>query len=150
MRLTLAAAAVLSTLSLQQAVAGTVNCAPITEQQVAELFDRWNASLRTLDSEKVAANYAENAILLPTLSNTPRLTHEQRAAYFDHFLKKRPQGSIDLRVIRVGCNMATDSGIYTFSFADGTKIPARYTYTYEFMDGKWMITAHHSSAMPET
>ncbi|MDL2408259.1 SgcJ/EcaC family oxidoreductase [Rhizobium calliandrae] len=149
MRLILATAAVLSTLSLQQADAGTINCAPITEQQVAELFDRWNASLGTRDSEKVAANYAENAILLPTLSNTPRLTHEQRIAYFDHFLEKRPQGSIDLRVIRVGCNMATDSGMYTFSFADGTKVPARYTYTYEFMDGKWLITAHHSSIMPE-
>lgn len=149
MRLILATAVVLSTLPFQQAAAATAECAPITDDGVAELFDRWNASLATLDSAKVAANYAENAILLPTLSNTPRLTQEQRVDYFDHFLEKRPVGSIDSRVIRIGCNMAADSGTYTFALADGTKVPARYTYTYEFIDGKWLITGHHSSMMPE-
>ncbi|MQW89645.1 SgcJ/EcaC family oxidoreductase [Sinorhizobium saheli] len=149
MRLILAAAAVLFTLSFQQAIAATADCAPITEDGVAKLFDRWNASLATQDSEKVAANYAKDAILLPTLSNTPRLTHEQRVAYFNDFLKKRPKGSVDSRVIRVGCNMVTDSGTYTFSFADGTKVPARYTYIYEFLDETWLITGHHSSMMPE-
>ena len=150
MRLVLATAAVLSTFSFQQAaLAATAECAPITEEGVAKLFDSWNMAIATQNSENVAAKYAENAILLPTLSNTPRLTHEQRVDYFNHFLEKQPQGSIDSRVIRVGCNMATDSGTYTFAFADGAKVAARYTYAYEFIDGKWLITGHHSSMMPE-
>ena len=35
------------------------------------LFDRWNESLRTLDADKVVANYAPDGVLLPTVSNTP-------------------------------------------------------------------------------
>lgn len=160
MRLALAGALAVSVLSLQPALAAqpaaaaqppaaTTRCEPITEAEVAALFDRWNASLATLKAEAVAANYAEDAILLPTLSNTPRLTQEQRIEYFRHFLEQRPQGAVDSRVIRIGCNKATDAGTYTFTLGDGSKVPARFTYTYEFIDGAWLIASHHSSIMPE-
>ncbi|MFE0752902.1 SgcJ/EcaC family oxidoreductase [Inquilinus sp. NPDC058860] len=160
MRFALAGALALSLLSLQsafaaqpaaaaQSAAEATRCEPITEAEVAGLFDRWNASLATLKAEAVAANYAEDAILLPTLSNTPRLTREQRIEYFKHFLEQRPQGVVDSRVIRIGCNKVTDAGTYTFTLADGSKVPARYTYTYEFADGAWLIASHHSSIMPE-
>jgi uncharacterized protein (TIGR02246 family) len=160
MRFALAGALAVSILSLQPAFAAETaaavpqpaaasRCEPITEAEVAGLFDRWNATLATLKAETVAANYAEDAILLPTLSNTPRLTPEQRVEYFQHFLEKRPQGVVDSRVIRIGCNQATDAGTYTFTLGDGGKVPARYTYTYEFVDGAWLIASHHSSIMPE-
>ncbi|MGK9230127.1 SgcJ/EcaC family oxidoreductase [Inquilinus limosus] len=161
MRVALATVLALSALSLPAfaadktpavqtaAVPAPARCEPITEAGVAKLFDRWNTSLATLKAEAVAANYAEDAILLPTLSNTPRLTQEERIDYFKHFLEKRPRGQIDSRVIRIGCNKATDSGTYTFTLDDGSKVPARYTYAYAFIDGAWLITSHHSSAMPE-
>lgn len=124
-------------------------CAPISKPQVEQLFDRWNASLATLDPEKVVENYASDAVLLPTLSNKPRLTQEERKDYFVDFLKKEPQGKIDSRTIKLGCNDALDTGIYTFILKDGGKVRARYTFTYEFQDGKWLISSHHSSAMPD-
>lgn len=124
-------------------------CSPITKPQVERLFDRWNASLSTLDPEKVAENYASDAVLLPTLSNTPRLTHEERKDYFTEFLKKHPRGEIDSRTIKIGCNKAVDTGTYSFTLDGGIKVPARYTFTYEYNDGKWLISTHHSSAMPE-
>ena len=124
-------------------------CTPITKTQVEHLFDRWNASLSTLDPEKVVENYAADALLLPTLSNKPRLTQKERAEYFAEFLQKHPKGEIDSRTIKLGCNDAIDTGIYTFTLKDGTKVPARYTFTYEFKNGKWLISSHHSSAMPE-
>ncbi|AYG61941.1 SgcJ/EcaC family oxidoreductase [Rhizobium jaguaris] len=129
--------------------AWAVECTPITKKQVEGLFDRWNASLATLDPQKVVENYAPDAVLLPTLSNKPRVTQEERKAYFKDFLKKKPQGKIDSRTIRIGCNKVTDTGLYTFTMADGTKVPARYTFTYEVEHGKWLIASHHSSAMPE-
>ena len=124
-------------------------CQPIDEAKIAALFDRWNASLKTLDPDKVVANYADDAVLLPTVSNTPRLTQAERRDYFVHFLENKPVGAIDRRVVRFGCNDALDNGIYTFTFGNGTKVQARYTFVYDYRDGDWKIVAHHSSAMPE-
>jgi hypothetical protein len=43
-------------------------------REISALFDRWNRSLQTGDPHKVVANYAERSVLLPTVSNKPRLT----------------------------------------------------------------------------
>ena len=122
----------------------------MTEQEVAALFDRWNASLQTGDPHKVVANYADRSILLPTVSNKPRLNAEEKEDYFHHFLENKPKGRIDSRQIQLGCNTAFDAGLYTFTFAKtGGQVKARYTYTYQWDGKQWLITSHHSSAMPE-
>lgn len=128
----------------------TQTCAPINEQQVAALFDRWNASLATGNPHKVVENYAPTSLLLPTVSNKPRYSAAEKEDYFEHFLHDSPRGKIDQRFVSIGCNTAVDAGLYTFTFAKtGAVVKARYSYTYAFIDGKWLITSHHSSAMPE-
>jgi len=124
-------------------------CQAIDPAQVAALFDRWNGSLKTLDAEKVTANYAADGVLLPTVSNDPRVTPAQINDYFVKFLKSEPQGKIDRRIVKVGCNIAQDVGTYTFTFKDGKQVQARYTFVYEWKNGQWLIAHHHSSAMPE-
>lgn len=124
-------------------------CQAVSHAEIAGLFDRWNASLATLRPEEVIKNYADDAVLLPTLSNKPHVNQSDRIQYFTSFLTREPPGRIDSRVIRIGCNAATDSGIYTFTLKDGTKVPARYSFAYEYHKGKWLITSHHSSMMPE-
>src|SRR4051794_9390270 len=80
----------------------------------------------------------------------PAAAHADRARdYFVHFLENKPQGAIDQRVIRLGCNDAIDSGLYTFTMGDGKRVRARYTFVYNYQDGQWLIVSHHSSAMPE-
>ena len=49
----------------------------------------------------------------------------------------------------IGCNSALDAGLYTFTFGDGSRVQARYTFTYGWNGSEWLITSHHSSAMPE-
>jgi uncharacterized protein (TIGR02246 family) len=148
-----AAAMALAACSTQPPWMGSAHmetCKVVTEPEVAALFDRWNASLQTGDPHQVAANYADKAILLPTVSNQPRLTPAEREDYFHHFLEDRPSGRIDLRRIEIGCNYAVDAGLYTFTFArTGAVVQARYTYTYRWDGVNWLITSHHSSAMPE-
>jgi uncharacterized protein (TIGR02246 family) len=125
-------------------------CKRTSEQEIASLFDRWNQSLQTGDPNQVVANYAERSILLPTVSNQPRLTPGEKREYFQDFLKKRPSGKIDLRFVETGCNYAVDAGLYTFTFAaTGEVVGARYTYTYKWDGSNWLITSHHSSALPE-
>src|SRR5258707_10204975 len=126
------------------------SCKATTEQEIASLFDRWNKSLQTGDPHKVVANYAEHSILLPTVSNKPRLTPAEKEDYFHHFLEDRPSGKIDLRFVEIGCNSAVDAGLYTFTFAKtGAVVSGRYSYTYRWDGSKWLITSHHSSAIPE-
>jgi hypothetical protein len=124
-------------------------CHATSEKQIASLFDRWNASLQTGQPKLVLANYATKSILLATVSNKPRLTVEEKEDYFEYFLRLKPVGTIDSRFIEIDCNSAFDAGLYTFRFADGSEVKARYTFTYKWSGKRWLISSHHSSAMPE-
>lgn len=132
-------------------VAETTVCAPATLRLAEELFDRWNEALRSGDAQRVSECYAEDAVLLPTVSNLPRLSRPEIQAYFEHFLQKQPLGKVDQRNVRFGCNKITDAGVYTFRVIDAGKteyVPARYTFVYENRGGEWLIAHHHSSLMP--
>lgn len=126
-------------------------CTPIAEAKVKELWKEWNKALQTLEPEKVSEMYHPSSVLLPTLSNKVRDDVEGKINYFEHFLAKKPVGSIDEDFVDVKyCNMATYNGIYTFDLtAIDSKAQARFTYVYTFEDGEWKIKTHHSSLMPE-
>ncbi len=124
-------------------------CQQVDDATIASLFERWNTALKTLDADKVVANYTEDAVLLATVANQPRIRHQQIKQYFEGLLKKQPVGTINSRTIKVDCNTAFDIGTYTFTFKDGKKLPARYTFIYEYTNGQWLIAHQHSSAMPE-
>ena len=127
-----------------------VVAAGATELDIAALFDRWNEALRSGDPAKVANLYAERSILLPTLSNTPRLTRGEKVDYFRHFLERRPSGEIVMRQISIGADIAVDTGLYTFHYATtGESVRARYSFTYRWNGDNWRIVSHHSSVMPE-
>lgn len=126
------------------------SCKVTSQAEIAGLFERWNKSLISGDPHQVLSNYAEDSVLLPTLSNVPRLTPAAKEDYFEHFLHNRPSGKIDSRTIQLGCNSAVDIGLYTFTFAKtGAVVHARYTYTYNWDGQQWLISSHHSSGMPE-
>ena len=113
-------------------------------------FDTWNAALATLDPDQVTALYADNAVLLPTVSNQVRHNPAEIRDYFVGFLQKSPQGVIDESNVNILSEThATNSGVYTFTFGDGSTVTARFSYLYVASDTGWKILQHHSSAMPE-
>lgn len=122
-----------------------------------ELFNAWNDALKTGQQDPVVARYAPDSILLPTVSNQPRVTAEEKTKYFEHFQEKGPSGVInasDGRDVFCDNNTLTDAGVYTFTYGhpgDGpASTRARYSFTYHFDGTTWLITSHHSSKMPET
>ncbi|KAL7578678.1 hypothetical protein ACA910_009817 [Epithemia clementina (nom. ined.)] len=124
--------------------------ADIEDAQVRNLFYLWNDALDTLDSDLVARRYAKNAVLLPTVSDTPRTDYAGIKDYFDVFLKLKPQGVILESFVTIGDGWCKDVGIYEFTMrANGNKVKARYSFVYVKEDGQWKIAHHHSSAMPE-
>ncbi len=121
----------------------------MNKEDIASLFDEWNNALQTGNPKNVAALYADNGILLPTVSNEVRHNHEEIEDYFIHFLAKGPKGNIDEANIRTFGDIAINSGVYTFSFDDSSSVQARYTFVYRWNGERWMIVEHHSSQMPE-
>jgi hypothetical protein len=152
--------------ALAEAPAATA-CAPISERQVAALFERWNEALASGDPDQVASLYSDDALLLPTLSAEPRRTHAAIRDYFSDFLARAPRGRIDSRMIQLGCNSALDAGTYSFRLRDPADsdgaggeqwVKARYSFVYTFSPGAgpgdgagpggWRIQHHHSSLQP--
>lgn len=122
----------------------------MNHDDVLGLFDTWNAALATLDPDQVTALYAEDAVLLPTVSNQVRHNPAEIRDYFVGFLQKSPQGVIDESNIQLLSEThATNSGVYTFTFGDDSTVTARFSYLYVASDTGWKILQHHSSAMPE-
>ena len=122
----------------------------MNDADVLGLFDQWNTALSTLNPDTVTALYADNAVLLPTVSNQVRHNHEEIRDYFVGFLQKSPQGVVDeFNVNILSETHATNSGVYTFTFGDGSKVSARFSYLYVASNDGWKILQHHSSAMPE-
>lgn len=152
---TATAVVALGTVGTVAATAGPRHEARPSKAQIAHLFDNWNRALQTRDSEKVAALYAKDAVLLPTVSNEVRANRVEIVDYFDHFLQNKPVGKKVRTIVDVlDSNSAIDTGVYEFTLTDkatGKKsvVKARYTYAYEKIGGKWLIVNHHSSKMPE-
>lgn len=117
--------------------------------EIEELFDGWNQALVSGEVDRVVALYADDAILLPTLSNRVRHDHGEIAAYFADFLKKQPRGTLTESNVRRFGDVAINSGSYVFRLGDGQEVPCRFTFVYRRSAGAWRIVEHHSSQMPE-
>ena len=92
-------------------------------------------------------------MLLPTVSKISRTNHAEIRDYFIHFLEKKPVGEIITSEISIDCLTAKNVGKYEFSFHDKnekktSEVEARFSYTYRYKDGRWLITSHHSSVSP--
>lgn len=119
------------------------------KQDVTNLFAEWNDAVKTRNPETVTQLYASNATLLPTISNEVRHNHEEIKDYFVQFLAREPHGELVEQNIRIFEDLAINSGIYDFSFGDGSTVRARFSYVYQLINNTWKIIEHHSSQMPE-
>lgn len=132
----------------------TQACPAVTEQQVAAQFARFNAAWATKDPAKVTRLFTENAVLLPTVSNTPRTNPAAIHDYFASFLKSSPTASINSSTIKIDCKTAARLGTWTVTLTNPetgvkTDVKARYSFIYRYVNGDWKIDHLHSSMMPE-
>jgi uncharacterized protein (TIGR02246 family) len=103
--------------------------------------------------DDVLALYSDDAVLLATVSEQIRDTKTELRDYFTFFTALPKLSAKDYNPsIRVYDDIAINSGYYTFMYEPepGTvkEVPARYTFTYRKINGKWMIVDHHSSGIP--
>jgi len=80
---------------------------------------------------------------------------EERRRYFESFLSNQSlRCTISSQKKRASRKLGTVviGGLYTFDFIrDGRaeSVPARFLFTFEEIDGRWLITGHHSSGLSE-
>ncbi|MFM7447621.1 MAG: SgcJ/EcaC family oxidoreductase [Leptolyngbyaceae cyanobacterium] len=128
------------------------SCPTVTKADITALFEQWDQSLQTGKPSEVAKNYADDAILVPTVSNKVRHTHPEIEDYFQRFLKLKPDGRIEEQNIQIYCDVAVNSGTYTFAVVkegQPSEVKARFTFIYHKVGDRWLIVDHHSSEMPE-
>lgn len=150
--MSMAAVALTATPALAKSKASA--CAPVNETGVNAQFDKFSAAWASKNPDTVTALFGKDAVLLATVSNTPRTTAPAIRDYFVSFLKNSPVGTIISSTYDFGCNMATRVGTWTVKLTNpqtgvATDVKARYTFIYKFEGGEWTIDHLHSSMMPE-
>lgn len=116
--------------------------------EILDLFAQWNAAIQTGDPDNVVALYAVDSVLVPTLSNDVRTSHQEIRDYFVEFLAKEPRSQLDESYVRLYGDVAVNSGIYSFFFgASPTPTQARYSFVYRRQEAGWLIIEHHSSLL---
>ena len=128
-------------------------CQQLTPVQLDQKFAEFNASWASKSPDAVAAMFDDDAVLLATIASVPRTDTAGIRDYFVKFLKGSPVGRIDTSTVKSGCNWALRMGTWTVIMTDpatGAKsdVKARYTFLYQFEDGKWRIEHLHSSVLP--
>lgn len=141
------------TLAVVTACSSPASETPPSTNEITALFTEWNDALATGDPDTVAALYAPDAVLIPTLSDQVRTDHAGIVDYFVGFLPIRPSAVIQQSVVSVlDADAAIDAGVYRFTLHK-TDVPetvdARFTFVYQKQDGRWLIVNHHSSEMPQ-
>ncbi len=107
----------------------------------------------------MADHYTKDAVLLPTLSNTPRNTRAEIVDYFVKFLQNKPVGEFQTiaggspNVKNLAPGVVSLSGVAKFILTDkdGAKsdVFVRKTFVFQKVGADWLIAEHQSSLMPE-
>ncbi len=120
--------------------------------QIAAATKKWQAAYDSRDPKNIVSMYDAQAVLWGTTAKTiaPNPT-----AVWDYFkdAASRPNARVVIgeQHIRVFGETAFNSGYYTFTdIREGQVVPrpARFTLVFHNKAGKWLVVAHHSSAMP--
>lgn len=115
-------------------------------------FARWGDALLTQSAKNVAALYASNAILLPTMGKHVIATNKGVEEYFAFFLTFLPRVSMkDEFVFGERADSYVHCGVYRFRLTrDGKEqeVDARFSMLWQKVNGNWMIVHHHSSQVP--
>jgi uncharacterized protein (TIGR02246 family) len=112
------------------------------------LLDAWAEAFNTRAPERVAALYAEDALLHGTSQARLRVGMAEIRTYF------RGTSSVEFgerHFVRLSDDNLLSVGHYDFSRTqDGREIVtrARFTFIFQRREGVWKVLHHHSSAEP--
>ena len=116
--------------------------------EASSVLDAWAAAFNTRSPERVAALYADDALLHGTSLAPLRVGIAEIRGYF------RGTSTVEIdapHFVRLADDCLLGVGHYRFStMQDGRRIvtPARFTFVFQRREGAWKVLHHHSSAEP--
>ena len=115
------------------------------------LLQQWLSAVSSRRVKAVMSLYAPNALLLPTFGKAKR--GYELEEYFRRFLAKQNlKGKILSLDATSDGKLCVASGQYEFTYTENgkhQKVPARFTFVYQFKNGRWKIIQHQSSVEPK-
>ncbi len=123
------------------------------EKIAAENFARWDEALKTGDPANVAALYAQNLTLLPTLVKQTIAGREGALKYFTFFGSFHPTVEmVEEHVVSISPDSYLHCGIYSFTLdtPEGSRQPldSRFSFVWKKRGEIWEVLHHHSSRVP--
>jgi uncharacterized protein (TIGR02246 family) len=121
-------------------------------EDVAAATRAWAAAYDSRNPQQILALYAPDAVFWGTSSPTLRDTPALIADYFKNSAAQ-PNARVELGdfKVRVWGDTAASTGSYTFTdMRDGQTVrrPARFSFVFRLVNGRWLIVDHHSSSTP--
>ena len=123
-------------------------------QEIKSAIAQWANAFSMPTSLEICSLYAEDAVLMGTLSPFYRNTPELIKEYFDSLFhqKERTVEITDIHV-QTYADTATCSGLYTFHWKSHDEhrvnLQARFTFVLVRQSERWLIIHQHSSALPK-
>jgi uncharacterized protein (TIGR02246 family) len=118
---------------------------------VSVAVQNWLNTLCTHNVDAIVSLYAPDGILLGTVAKEIAQGQAEIRKYFEMFVQKKPCGKITSMIVQNFGNVKVVDGTYTFELHDGKKksiVHARYTFVFQYRQGRWVIATHHSSKQP--
>jgi hypothetical protein len=123
-----------------------------SRDQIAAATKAWQAAYDSRDPKAIVGMYDPEAVLWGTTAKTIAPNPDAIWNYFKD-AGSRPNARVVIgeQHIRAFGETGFNSGYYVFTdVRDGQVVPrpSRFTFVFHNKDGKWLIVAHHSSAVP--
>jgi uncharacterized protein (TIGR02246 family) len=116
------------------------------------VIDHWITAFNQDNPDLISALYAPGALLHATTSPQLYIGNEAIRDYFKNFRGNGKNAAVTERHMIVLSDAAVMGvGFYKFDVGlNGQQVPrpARFTFVLTKHDGRWLITHHHSSALP--
>jgi len=128
----------------------------IDRATVKKLLNNWITYVNEENLTAVVNMYAENAILLPTLSDQIRIGRPEIQQYFIKFLGKDSlNGTVTKLYIQIADDTGIASGQGVFKYrttgkknAEWVEVDFRFSFVFQKGIQGWQILNHHSSLVP--
>lgn len=128
----------------------TMQAPEASNTEILAASQAWADAFNACDVPRIVALYDREAAVWGTTAQAIASTPEAVRQYFSGVCSAPVKAKVEFgaQLVRVRGDSALNSGSYTFVGPKGGQFPARFSFAYRRVDGRWLIVDFHSSFRP--